>query len=128
MAFIQPDYIGRLPYGLWYDAGTRTEYLFDRGYCGFASRPVDEPWKVNVLPVRRFIDHSCESWFYTDATSPRKNAYYRRRAEQILCKFMLGHDVRGFIHDRSERPQTAGQYLPSHLRPRDPRIDLIAGS
>ena len=125
MAFIQRDYIGRLPYGLWFDEEERVEYLFDRGYSGMASRPVDEPWKVTLLPVRRFIVHSTESWFYTDATSPRLKADYRRRAEQILCKFMLGHDVRNFIHDKSKKPKTGGKYLPRCLPPRDRRINLI---
>ncbi len=128
MAFIQPDYVGRLPYGLWYHEETGLEYLFDRGYCGLASRHVDEPWKVTLLERRRYIGGSSESWFYTDGTSPRMKTEYLRRSERILCKFMLGHDVRSFIHGFSKKPVTGGKYLPQCLRPHDPRIDLIAES
>jgi hypothetical protein len=126
MSSKQREYIGRLPYGLWYDSMSRTEHLFDRGYCGMASRPVDEPWKVTIHAKRHYIGCDSEAWFYSDATSPMKSQNALNRVERVLSKFLLGHDVRRFIQDQSEKPDTGARYLPGYLRPRDPRLDQIA--
>ncbi|SHJ70793.1 hypothetical protein SAMN05444000_1125 [Shimia gijangensis] len=126
MSFKQTNYAGRLPYGLWIDRKGRTEHIFDRGYCGLASRPIDEPWKVTVHPKRHYIGGDCEVYFYSDATSPKSSPAALSRAERVLGKFVLGHDVRGYLKDQARKPKTDGKYLPMRLRPRDRRIDEIA--
>ncbi|NRB18297.1 MAG: hypothetical protein HRU33_12170 [Rhodobacteraceae bacterium] len=126
MTIIQREYPGRLPYGFWFDKRNRTEHIFDRGYNGMASRSVDEPWKVIVHQQRHYIGGHSEAWFYSDATCPQRSQAALKRAERVLSRFLLGHDVRAFLQDQARKPQTGGKYLPSYLRPLDPRVSLIA--
>ncbi|MEP1202170.1 MULTISPECIES: hypothetical protein [Rhodobacterales] len=108
------------------DPKSKIEHLFDRGYQGLASRPVDDPWKVIVHSKRHYIGGDKEVWFYTDASSPSQSPDALHRAERVLSRFVLGHDVRGFIKNLTRKPKIGGKYLPQYLRPLDPRLVQIA--
>jgi len=126
MATPQDDYAGRLPYGLWFGPEQGREYLFDRGYNAIASRPVDEPWRVEVYPTRKFRDAGPgreERYFHSDNKSPRVCKDAKVRCERILARFVSGRDVRAWLQCNEGKPplpgclepKTKGKYLPDSI-------------
>ena len=122
----QRDYATRLPYGYWFDPETRQEHLFDRGYNGIASRPVDKPWEVVIHPLRTYLPGTgprVESWFYTYSEPGRDDAALCM-CERVLARFCSGNDVRVWLKENRERalhlrntllPKTRGRYLPKSI-------------
>ena len=123
----QRDYATRLPYGYWFEPETRQEHLFDRGYNGIASRPVDKPWEVVVHPLRAYIPINgprVEEWFYTGNSEPGRDDAALRLCERILARFCSGNDVRVWLKVNRKRdlhlpnsllPKTRGRYLPKSI-------------
>lgn len=113
MSTIKIDYRARLPYGYWFDPETGMEHLFDRGYCAIASRPVAEPHGGQVHRKRRHISCPVEVYFYS-GSSPDQESEMRARCEEILSRFILGLDIRGFLETdwRHRVPETGGAYVP----------------
>jgi hypothetical protein len=102
------------------------EYLFDRSYNAIAGRAVETPWRVEVYPVRQFLDAGpgrVSGYYYTDSISPRRNAETLALCEKIMSRFVTGLDVRHRLDMNSGRgPESPKVLLPKtgakYLRPR----------
>lgn len=121
MPMAQATYKDRLPYGYSFDKENRVESIFDRGYRILATRSVDEPWKAVYCEKPLPKGPSGESFFVCKerAISPRRAAIENLQTrERVLCKFMLGLDVRALIKSGNRYRRVRGAKFLAENNPR----------